>query len=127
VVGSERNRAGIVQRRTIFLPNKVLIQQEELLSKVFYDIGAIIWWGLVLFVAALVNGWALSTLWGWFIVPLGIRGVTIAEAVGLTLVLSVLHGYRKGSPVDTFTWISGFFHPFFIVFLGWIVKTYFVG
>lgn len=40
----------------------------------------------------LVNGFTLSVLWGWFVVPLGGPDIGIAEAFGLSLVATLLVG-----------------------------------
>lgn len=44
--------------------------------------------GLVL--AVVVRGWVLSMLWGWFIAPLGVPEITIASAIGISLVVALL-------------------------------------
>lgn len=45
------------------------------------------WWGLLLLLpwTVLLNGWALSTLWGWFVVPLGPPPVGVFHACGLSV------------------------------------------
>ena len=41
--------------------------------------------------SALVNGWVLTMLWVWFITPIfSIRPLTIAEAIGIGLIISYL-------------------------------------
>lgn len=49
--------------------------------------------GLVGFsiVGAILNGWALSVLWGWFVVPLfNLPQLTIIQAIGLAMVVGFL-------------------------------------
>lgn len=43
---------------------------------------------LVLF--PFIDGWAFSTLWRWFLVPLGAPNVPLFHAMGLDLAVSVL-------------------------------------
>ena len=38
----------------------------------------------------LVFGFTLSVLWGWFMVPLGVRAITLAHAYGLLTLATVL-------------------------------------
>ena len=38
----------------------------------------------------LVSGFTLSTLWGWFVVPLGLPEISFFHAVGIDLVASFL-------------------------------------
>jgi hypothetical protein len=50
---------------------------------------------LVLIPTAAYFGWAVSTLWGWFVVPLGVPAVNIWEAAGLfTLARFLTHDDR---------------------------------
>lgn len=48
--------------------------------------------GVVLYVAALIilNGLALTTLWGWFVVPLGVSALTFVHALGLSLLATLM-------------------------------------
>jgi hypothetical protein len=39
-------------------------------------------------------GWALATLWEWFVIPLGAPHIGWAQFVGLTLFLAVLRNRR---------------------------------
>lgn len=36
------------------------------------------------------NGWVLSVLWGWFIWPLGVKAISIPEAIGIFIVIQSL-------------------------------------
>jgi hypothetical protein len=40
--------------------------------------------------SALLEGLALSTMWGWFVVPLGVADIGVAHALGLSLTLSLV-------------------------------------
>lgn len=42
-------------------------------------------------VGLFINGWAISTMWGWFVVPIfALPSLTIAQAVGVSCLLSLL-------------------------------------
>lgn len=45
---------------------------------------------VVLVVNALLRGLALSVLWGWFVEPLGVPGINVAEAIGLNLLIGLV-------------------------------------
>lgn len=47
-------------------------------------------WLLSLLPIAMLKGYVASTLWAWFIVPWGIRQMSIYEAVGAMLVIGIL-------------------------------------
>jgi hypothetical protein len=57
---------------------------------------------LVLMVCStLLNGWAFSLLWEWFVSPLGYPVLTIPQAIGLSLVISyATHQYQKDENKD---------------------------
>jgi hypothetical protein len=47
--------------------------------------------GLALMViASILNGWALMHLWYWFVYPLGVRPIGIAQAIGLCMLTRML-------------------------------------
>ncbi len=43
----------------------------------------------------LVRSWCVSKLWAWFVVPLGVPGVGVLGAIGLTVTASVLLGLDR--------------------------------
>jgi hypothetical protein len=47
--------------------------------------------------SALARGWVLSVMWGWFLVPLGLPTIGIAQAMGVALTVAALVG-RRGRP-----------------------------
>lgn len=82
--------------------------------------------GLVV-VGSLVQGFAVSTLWKWFVVPLGVPSVGVAQGFGLTLVYLMIRGRSEGlkekgwalvkrSVVDLFTF------PLFVIVYGFILN-----
>ncbi len=40
-------------------------------------------------VLSIYYGWVLSILWGWFIVPLGVRPLSVVHAIGFTMVVGM--------------------------------------
>jgi hypothetical protein len=52
---------------------------------------------LVTAVTAVLNGFALTVLWGWFIIPLfAAPALTTAQAIGLGLVVNFITEIREG-------------------------------
>ena len=47
-------------------------------------------------VGTILNGWALMTLWGWFLVPLGAPSLTLLGAIGVAIVVSFLVSHSSG-------------------------------
>lgn len=49
---------------------------------------------IVLFVVGLlINGWALSTIWNWFVPPIfGLTALTTWKAIGVSMVISLFTG-----------------------------------
>ena len=51
---------------------------------------------VILLAAVILNGWALSVMWGWFIIPVfNAPPLDIAPAIGLAMVVSFLTARRK--------------------------------
>ena len=87
-------------------------------------------------VSVVVNAWAITKLWTWFIVPLfGLLPLTIAQAAGLGLVASILckadttglKQYDSSSEVSAAIsklFVSAIITPVLYVFIGWIVSGF---
>lgn len=82
---------------------------------------------------SIMNGWALSVLWGWFVVPLfNMPPLSIATAIGFSLVVAMLtHQEQKsdGKKSSTTEVVAGVVSrvvltPLLTVFVGWIVKSF---
>lgn len=84
-------------------------------------------------VSALMNGWVLSVLWGWFVVPLfNVQPLSVATAIGLSLAIGMLVSRESSSSdekKDLSDAIAGVvvrvvFASLFTLFFGWIVKLF---
>jgi hypothetical protein len=93
---------------------------------------------VALFVAvvggSIMNGWVLSTMWGWFAVPLfHLPTLTVAYAIGISLLIGMFSRYdtnsKDGEKKDTTKLIAElltrvFVTPLATLFFGWIVKMF---
>lgn len=80
-----------------------------------------------------VRGWALASLWLWFVVPLGVPNISTVHAYGLSVLIS-LFGSSFAKPESTQVksresviighLITAFATPMFAVGMGWIVKQW---
>ena len=87
---------------------------------------------VVLIFGTALNGWALSVLWGWFIVPtFGASKLEIAPAIGLAMVVSFLTakfqmqdegGDAKRRLVTHSVFVI--IHPLLALAIGWIVQLF---
>ena len=94
---------------------------------------------LLLFIPlAMLNGWAISTLWGWFIVPVfHLSLLTMKQAIGFGLVISYLTSTpahaatQKKETKDQFTntliiIVYNITKPLLAVAVGWVyLKVFF--
>jgi len=85
--------------------------------------------GLAAFlVAVLLEGYVLSVLWGWFIVPVfSAPRLTVAYAIGLALLVGMLtHRVRKpeDTPETPFFLAMSVINPVIFLVIGWIVKAF---
>ena len=78
-----------------------------------------------------VNGWVLSHLWIWFLVPLGLPVISVAHCIGISMVTSWLtyqyqtsKGEEDGSKVLTNLAIVFIVRPLATLGIGYIVKQY---
>ncbi len=78
-------------------------------------------------------GYALSVLWGWFIVPaLGAPALSVPSAIGIAIVVSYMtHQYSKKNSVDIEGWEAtaealafSALKPLLTLGIGWIVKQW---
>lgn len=89
---------------------------------------------IAIVIGVIVNGWALATLWGWFVVPVfGLPVLTIGQAVGISCVTSFLFpkqtnqddGKKKETWENIFNLLSvTVLQPLFAVFVVWIVLQF---
>jgi len=86
------------------------------------------------------NGWAVSILWNWFIVPLGACSITLWHGAGIALLIGYLtyqvdlkrqKSEEKDKTEDQI--YSGvmalfvlFVRPLIAIGLGWFIHTYFM-
>jgi hypothetical protein len=76
--------------------------------------------------AALLEGWVLSVMWRWFIVPLGAPVISIPAAIGIALLAGMLtHQTRNPDEVEWEHLLSSaLIAPPFILLVGWVVKQF---
>lgn len=82
---------------------------------------------------ALLNGYALSVLWGWFIVPtFEARPLGVLPAIGVAMVVGYLTSHTENDTEDKRPWgerwTQTFFtvamRPLFALFFGWILHSF---
>jgi hypothetical protein len=84
-------------------------------------------------VAALANGWALVTIWNWFIPPIfGLVSLTLWQAVGVSMVFNLFVGVKNQTSnsetkdktfgeVFLSSLITTILTPLFTVAIAWVV------
>lgn len=89
--------------------------------------GKAIAWIAFAFMAAIWRGYALTVLWGWFVVnTFGAQPLGIPLAIGLSMLVSFLtHPPQKPNDSDSAFIISlAIFGPALVLFMGWIVQKF---
>src|SRR5689334_18244443 len=91
----------------------------------------IIFIGLTLVAFGLLRGWALATLWGWFLVPLlHVPPIGISMAWGLSILVGLFtdQGYKKSDLKTNEEKVTAFIYyiiaPILSVVLGWLVLRF---
>ena len=79
------------------------------------------------------SGFALSILWGWFMVPtFGLAPLSIPSAIGVSMVMGyITHQYQKKNTSDIIVWAGvadavadTLLRPAMTLLAGWIVKQW---
>jgi hypothetical protein len=96
-------------------------------------LGLIVSVAVLAIVVALANGWALVTIWNWFIPPIfGLTSLTLWQAVGVSMVFQLFVGVKsKSGDSDTkdktfgevflSSLITVLLTPLFTVLFAWVV------
>jgi len=82
---------------------------------------------LVVFVLGLMwTGFCLSSLWGWFVVPLGVNPIGIAHAIGISTVIAMFtYRFQKDETKGVGNAIAIMFVvPLLFLGFGWIVVQF---
>lgn len=65
-------------------------------NKITSCIGMLVSIFVLVILAVAMNGWALSTIWNWFIPPIfGLTSLTIAKAIGVSMVIELFTGTNQ--------------------------------
>lgn len=79
---------------------------------------------------AILHGWVLTILWGWFVVPVfRVSELSIAAAIGLTITIAMFKTYeikqQEKSPEDKLVEAAAtIIVPLVVLFCGWIVHFF---
>ena len=99
----------------------------------FSALGVLIFAIAMIVVGALMNGWVVTILWEWFIVPvLGLPSLALVPAIGFALTVGVLTkntNLQTNKDKTTMETASELFalaviQPLFTLFMGWIIQSF---
>lgn len=81
--------------------------------------------------AYIIRGFVLSTMWGWFLVPLGLIQIGKAHAVGVAVIVSLItyvpsqcKDEREGDDKVISYIAYSFASPFLVLLIGYIAKQF---
>ena len=86
-----------------------------------------------MFLSAIFNGYVLSVMWGWFIVPtLGLSPITTVPAIGLALVVGYLTHHeidcqpseRTNYEKVVYAVVNSLIYPAIALAIGWVVHLF---
>ncbi|MDP3726358.1 MAG: hypothetical protein Q8R36_04140 [bacterium] len=95
--------------------------------------GFVVGFVALIVVGSIANGFVLSVLWGWFIVPtLGLPALSVVQAIGIAMVVSYLTYHyidtQKGTEDkrEKIAMAIGMviLRPLFALFFGWIIHLF---
>lgn len=57
--------------------------------------------GIVLtVVCCIVKGACGATMWRWFVVPLGVPSISIAQAIGISMICTIMIGHHSNKKIE---------------------------
>ncbi len=76
-----------------------------------------------------LRGWALSVLWGWFVVPFGVAAIGPAHAYGLVLISEMFRSWPVEQAAmqkcnEASVWMLSLGVPLAVVGMGWTIKEW---
>lgn len=81
-------------------------------------------------IMAIIQGWVLTVLWDWFVVPtFNVSQLSIAVAIGISIIVSMFRGGYTTNKEQTLEQKIGvvvgiILSPFLSLLLGWIVHMF---
>ena len=83
-------------------------------------------WIALAILVFLLDGAALSLLWGWFVIPIGFPAISFLQAIGLVIIADLLtHQYIPRNEGEKGRMAAyEVFAPAFAVISGWIVRLF---
>ena len=72
----------------------------------------------------ILEGFVLSIMWGWFMVPFGLPHITVAWAIGVSVLTSLFQPTPLGKPSNSEFWFALTVKPLLILLIGWIAKQW---
>ncbi len=89
---------------------------------------------VVIVVSAIANGFVLSVMWSWFVVPVfGIAALTVVQAIGFSMVVSFLTYHDTESKTDDsksltekiiYMVMMAIMRPAFTLGIAWIIHLF---
>lgn len=77
---------------------------------------------IVYTVASILEGWALSILWRWFVVPATVfHPLSVAQAIGIAITVNMLTATSAKDENDGTFLLTLFLRPIIVLAIGWIV------
>ena len=98
---------------------------EKVIAGITLATGAFIGIIAIMVIESVLNAWALTKLWAWFIVPyFGFLPLCIPVAIGISFIVTFLTYKPNKDDTGGITFLI--FKPIMFVLFGWVVHTYFM-
>jgi hypothetical protein len=96
-------------------------------EKIFVGVAVFLGAFATAIIVALLNAWAVTKMWAWFIVPIGMPEIGMANIYGLMLIANLMKTNRA---IDNAEFakllISRIMNILLILGFGWMVHSYFM-
>ena len=70
------------------------------------------------------EGYVLSIVWGWFLVPFGLPHISVPWAIGLSVAASIMMPTPRGKATTFELWFALLLKPLLILLIAWVCKQW---
>lgn len=72
----------------------------------------------------ILEGYVLSIVWSWFMVPFGLPQISIPWAIGVSVTASLVMPTPRGKQTNWETWFALLLKPLLILLIAWACKQW---
>jgi hypothetical protein len=104
------------------------LDAHDVAVKTMFGIGVVVLAAAVITPVAIVHGYIISVLWGWFLVPLWVPAINVAHAIGITALIGGAGIVKAADKIEGRVMAWAFekivVTPAILLGIGWVAKQF---